>query len=1198
MVNSDGSTSGRPAANLTGDQAGDKHPMATRDSSAEAIRAILAERILIVDGAMGTSLQEAGLAPEDFGSAALEGCNENLVRTRPEVVEKVHRGFLEAGADVIETDSFGSTSVVLAEYGLEDDSFELSRLSAEIARKAADEASSAERPRFVAGSMGPTTKTISVTGGVTWEELAESFRIQARGLAEGGADFLLIETSQDTLNVKAALEGVDRAGKDLGRHLAVAVQGTVETMGTLLAGQDVEALYVSLEQRDLLWIGLNCATGPDFMTDHLRTLSALSRFPVACVPNAGLPDEDGNYNETPEMLAAKLAGFADRGWLNIAGGCCGTVPAHIKLIAGALADKSPRVAAAPERSVVSGIEAYEITDEKRPVIVGERTNVLGSRKFKRLIKEQKFDEAAEVGRAQVRRGAAILDVCLQDPDADEMADVTAFLDLLTRKVKTPIMIDTTDVAVVEEALKHLQGKAVINSINLEDGEDKFEAIIPLVHRFGASVVVGCIDDDPEQAQAITKERKLEVASRSYELLTNKYGLSGRNIIFDPLVFPAGTGDENYSGSGVETIAGIGLIKEALPEASTILGISNVSFGLPQAGREVLNSVFLHHCVKAGLDLAIVNAEALAPYSRISDEEKTLCDNLIWWRGEDPIAAFAAHFAGKKVGPTEDERRKLSLDERLSLYIMEGSRDGLIDDLEDARGQGRAPLEIINGPLMTGMDEVGRRFNANEMIVAEVLQSAESMKIAVAHLEQFMEKADTGGRGRILLATVKGDVHDIGKNLVEIILSNNGFEVVNLGIKVAPETLAAAYDEHRPDAIGLSGLLVKSAQQMVVTAQDLEGRGIGCPILVGGAALSDRYTRLRIAPQYGGMVAYAPDAMMGLDLAKRLENEEDRAALAAELEAEAARMAEAAGRAEQRKEKAATGDFEKARVAALEEVPAPPDLKRHVLADHDLSEAFAWINPVMLYNRHLGFKGKFDEAIKAADPKAEELRTAVARVEDELLGRDDVRASAVYRFFPAAADGERLALLEPDFKTEIGGFTFGRQHKSGGLCLSDFTAPRNGARRDYIAMFATSVGPGIRELAERWKNEGDYLRSHIAQALAIEGAEGMAELLHKKIREMWGIKDPPELSVKEILQARYRGVRVSFGYPACPRLEDQTELFRLLKVKEAIGVELTDGYMMDPESSVSALVFHHPEARYFSLTEADAEALEKRIGEQG
>ncbi|MFP6626676.1 MAG: methionine synthase [Deltaproteobacteria bacterium] len=1157
------------------------------------LRHLMGERILVVDGAMGTTLQDANLEAEDFGGLNYEGCNENLVVTRPDLIEDIHRRFLDAGADIVETNSFGSTPLVLAEYDLAEEAESLSQRSAEIARKAVDLVSTAEKPRFVAGSMGPTTKTISVTGGVTWEELAQSFHVQARGLIRGGVDFLLIETAQDTLNIKAALEGIDRANAELGSDAAVAVQGTVETMGTLLAGQDVETLYVSLEHRDLLWIGLNCATGPEFMTDHLRTLAAVSRYPVSCIPNAGLPDEDGNYNETPPMLADRLAEFADNGWVNVVGGCCGTVPEHIRGIVEAVGGKACRIAAPESRSVVSGIEICEVNEDTRPVIVGERTNVLGSRKFKRLIKERKFDEAAEVGRAQGRKGAGILDVCLQDPDADEMADMHSFLEILTKMVKTPIMIDSTDVAVVEESLKHLQGKAVINSINLEDGEDKFEAIVPLVKRFGAAVVVGCIDDDPEQAQAITRQRKLEVAQRSYDLLTGKYGLQGRDIIFDPLVFPVGTGDKNYSGSGVEVIEGIRLIKSALPEAKIILGISNVSFGLPPAGREVLNSVFLHYCVEAGLDLAIVNAEALAPYSRTSAEEIKLCDDLIWWRGKDPIATFAAHFAGKKSVPTEDERKKLSLDERLALYILEGSREGLVEDLEEARKQ-HSPLEIINGPLMTGMDEVGRRFNLNEMIVAEVLQSAESMKVAVSHLEQFMSKEDSSGRGRILLATVKGDVHDIGKNLVEIILKNNGYEIINLGIKVPPEVLIAAWEKHRPDAIGLSGLLVKSAQQMVVTAKDLASHGIDCPILVGGAALSRRFTRLRIAPEYPGLVAYASDAMNGLDLAKKLGDKEQREALVEELARETESLKAADQKTRKARETAEPREFSAANISRDHKIPVPPDLKSHVVEDYDLGEVFSYINPVMLYTRHLGFKGKFEDALAAGDSKAAELKGLVEEVEDELIRHPDIRAKAVFRFFPAAAEGTRLLIQQSDFKSVAATFDFGRQQRDGGLCLSDYVLPLAEGRRDYIVMFATTVGPGARGRAKGLEEEGAYLKSHITLALAIEGAEAMAEILHQKIRSMWGIGDKPEITKKELFQARYNGVRMSFGYPACPRLEDQTQLFQLLEAHDKIGIELTEGFMMDPESSVSAMVFHHPEARYFSLSQADTEALEKRL----
>ena len=849
----------------------------------DALKSSLASRILIIDGAMGTQIQARDLGPDDFGGADYEGCNEYLNITRPDVIADIHRGYMDAGADIIETNTFGATSVVLAEYDLAEHARRINREAAQIARSVAEEFGSAqpEQARFVAGAMGPTTRTISVTGGLTFDELAADYHQQAAGLIEGGADILLLETSQDTTNVKAGLEGIDRAFAELGLELPVAVQGTIEPMGTLLAGQDAEAFYTSLAHRDLLWVGFNCATGPEFMTDHVRTLSGLARGNVACVPNAGLPDEDGNYNETPEMVAATLMRFADNGWLNVAGGCCGTGPEHIRQIAEGMRGKSPRIGNPEIETRVSGIEAVVVNEDTRPTIVGERTNVLGSRRFKRLISGDRFEEAAEVGRRQVRNGAHVLDVCLQDPDRDETEDVIKFLDQLNRRVKAPIMVDSTDAAVIEESLKRLQGKSIINSINLEDGEERFQRVVPLARRYGAALVVGCIDDDPDQAQAITRERKLEIAQRSHRLLTEKYGVSAEDIIFDPLVFPAGTGDVNYVGSAAETIEGVKLIKEALPATKTILGISNVSFGLPAAGREVFNSVFLYHCTQAGLDMAIVNSELLQRYATIPEEERRLSEDLIWNRGDDPVAAFAAHFRDRAPRSTVEERSALPLDERLAKCIIEGSKEGLADDLDLAM-QEREPLDIINGPLMAGMDEVGRQFNANQLIVAEVLQSAEAMKFAVSHLEPHMERADSASRGRVLLATVKGDVHDIGKNLVEIILSNNGYRVVNLGIKVAPQDLIAGCREHNPDIVGLSGLLVKSAQMMVETVQDFRAANIRAPVLVGGAALSNRFTRLRIAPEYDGLVAYAQDAMTGLALANVIQDADERERLAARL----------------------------------------------------------------------------------------------------------------------------------------------------------------------------------------------------------------------------------------------------------------------------------------------------------------------------
>src|SRR5215813_6159189 len=849
---------------------------------AEALREILAERVLVLDGATGTWIQRQDLTAEDFGGEQYEGCNEHLVLTRPDVVRRMHSDYLAAGADMVETDTFGGTPLVLAEYGLAEKAFEINKRAAELAREAAARFSTSARPRFAAGSLGPTTRSVTVTGGVTFEALIEHFRVQASGLVAGGADVLMLETTQDTRNLKAGLIGVEQAFTEIGWRVPILVSATIEPMGTMLAGQAIDAFYTSVMHAPLLSVGMNCATGPDFMTDHIRTLSGLAKTLVSCYPNAGLPDADGNYAETPEKLARSLTRFMEEGWVNIIGGCCGTTPPHIAALAKAAEGRRPRRPAIHSKTLVSGIEMLEVDVDNRPVLIGERTNVLGSRKFKRLVAEGQFEASAEIARAQVKGGAQVIDVCLQDPDRDEAADAGKFLERATKMVKVPLMLDSTDAKVLELGLKWSQGKSVINSVNLEDGEERFRLVVPLAQRYGAALVVGTIDEDPVHGMGVTRQRKLEIARRSYTLLTEKYGIAPEDILFDPLVFPCGTGDEKYVGSAVETIEGVRAIKAEFPEAKTVLGISNVSFGLPEAGREVLNSVFLYHCVKAGLDLAIVNSEKIVRYPSIPDEEKRLAEDLLYNRGADPVAAFAEHFKKKGAAPKVKAERAGTPLERLPRYILEGSKDGLVEDLEAVRTGGMAPLDVINGPLMDGMREVGRLFNANELIVAEVLQSAEAMKAAVSHLEQFMEKAGGSRKGKVLLATVKGDVHDIGKNLVEIILSNNGYEVVNLGIKIPPERLVAAHAEHRPDLIGLSGLLVKSAQQMVTTAQDLTAAGLDTPMLVGGAALSQKFTDHRIAPAYQGLAVYAEDAMRGLALADRiLSGEEARSALAAE-----------------------------------------------------------------------------------------------------------------------------------------------------------------------------------------------------------------------------------------------------------------------------------------------------------------------------
>ncbi|SLJ89984.1 MULTISPECIES: methionine synthase [unclassified Paenibacillus] len=1137
----------------------------------------LKQRILILDGAMGTMIQQVDLTGADFGGEDLDGCNEMLVLTRPELIQRIHEEYLEAGADLIETNTFGATSVVLAEYDIQDRAREINLEAARIAKAAVDRFSTPESPRYVVGAMGPTTKTLSVTGGVTFQELIDSYFEQALALIEGGVDALLLETSQDTLNVKAGSIGIQQAFEQSGIKLPLMISGTIEPMGTTLAGQNIESFYISLEHLNPISVGLNCATGPEFMRDHIRSLSGMASVAVSCYPNAGLPDENGNYHESPESLAQKIGAFAEQGWLNIAGGCCGTTPAHIRAMRDALAKYPPREMNGTHPPALSGIDPVYVEQDNRPYMVGERTNVLGSRKFKRLIVEGKYEEASEIARAQVKNGAHVVDVCVQDPDREEAEDMEKFLELVVKKVKVPLMIDTTDAAVIDLALQYSQGKAIINSINLEDGEEKFELVTPLLHKYGGAVVVGTID---ERGQAISREDKLEVAKRSYDLLVNKYGLKAEDLIFDTLVFPVGTGDEQYIGSAKETIEGIRVIKEAMPECHTILGISNISFGLPEAGREVLNSVFLYECTKAGLDYAIVNTEKLERYASIPAEERRLSEELLYNTNDETLAAFVAAFRNKKVEKKE-KISNLSLEERLASYVVEGSKEGLLPDLEQALAKYKA-LEVINGPLMRGMEEVGRLFNNNELIVAEVLQSAEVMKASVAYLEQFMEKNETSVKGKIILATVKGDVHDIGKNLVEIILSNNGYRIINLGIKVPPERIIEAYREEKVDAIGLSGLLVKSAQQMILTAQDLRTAGIDVPIMVGGAALTRKFTKNRIRPEYNGMVVYAKDAMDGLDLANKLMNPSTREVMQLEMDAE--KEADAAG-AETVKSLPELTRVERSDIAIDNPVLVPPDLERHVMRNYPLSHILPYVNMQMLLGHHLGLRGSVEQLLASGDRKATDLKAVVDDIMQEAVRDGIIQAHAMYRFFPAQSSGNSVIIYDPENTSNIlHTFTFPRQKVEPYLCLSDFLKPVESGQMDYVGFMVVTAGHGVRELSTAWKEQGDYLRSHALQSVALEVAEGLAERVHHMMRDIWGFPDSAQMTMKQRHGARYQGIRVSFGYPACPDLEDQGPLFKLLQ-PEDIGVELTEGFMMEPEASVSAMVFSHPQAKYFNVEKA-------------
>ncbi|NMH71019.1 methionine synthase [Bacillus sp. RO3] len=1138
----------------------------------------LRKKILVLDGAMGTMLQQAELSPEDFGGEKLDGCNENLVLTAPEVIYRIHLEYLDAGADVIETNTFGATPVVLDEYDLGYKAYEINKVAAEIAKKAARERSTPDWPRFVAGSLGPTTKTLSVTGGISFGELVDNYRVQAEGLLDGGVDVLLLETSQDALNVKAANLGIRTAFDTRGKEVPILLSGTIEPMGTTLAGQNIEAFYLSLEHLNPLVVGLNCATGPEFMRDHIRSLSSLATTYVSCYPNAGLPDEEGNYNETPDSLSVKMKGFAEKGWLNLVGGCCGTTPDHIRALSESVSGLPPRKPNDSHPHAVSGIDPFLYEDEGlRPILVGERTNVIGSRKFKRLIAEDKMEEASEIARAQVKNGAQIIDICLADPDREEDADMNVFIQEVVKKVKVPLIIDSTDENVMETALKHIQGKAIINSINLEDGEERFEKVTKLMKEYGAAVVVGTID---EKGMGVSVERKVEIAHRSHTLLTEKYGISSEDIIFDPLVFPVGTGDDQYIGSAEATVEGIKKIKEVLPKCPHILGISNVSFGLPPVGREVLNAVYLYHCTKAGLDYAIVNTEKLERFASIPDEEVKMAEKLLFKTSDSSLAEFTAYYRGKKK-EVKVPVNTMTLEERLSHYVVEGTKQGLVDDLEIALQKYESPLDIINGPLMEGMSEVGRLFNDNQLIVAEVLQSAEVMKASVAHLEPHMEQtASSSSKGKVILATVKGDVHDIGKNLVDIILSNNGYEVIDLGIKVSPQQLIDVIKEEKPDIVGLSGLLVKSAQQMVITAHDLKQSDISVPLVVGGAALTRKFTTNKIGMEYDGLVLYAKDAMDGLSIMNGIQHAETRKRM--EEESSEKRSKFVSVRESPVRKQSATAVISRSSVAKDVKVHIPADCFPHTIKEFSLDQIQPYINQQMLLGHHLGIKGKISRLLEEGDERTVGLKAVTDELFQKAKQEGMIQGSARYQFFPAQSDGDDVIIYHPDDPSvEMERFHFPRQAGNQCLCLADYLRSVESGEMDYVGFFAVTAGVKIRQWAKELKEAGRFLESHALQALALETAEGLAERVHEMMRSRWGFPDPVDFTMQDRFRTHYQGQRFSFGYPACPELEDQKKLFKLIQ-PETIGIHLTDGCMMEPEASVTAMVFAHPEARYFNV----------------
>jgi 5-methyltetrahydrofolate--homocysteine methyltransferase len=1171
---------------------------------------ILKHRIVVFDGAMGTNIQVQNLTPDDFGG--LDGCNEYLVVTKPEAVEKVHAGFLDVGCDVIETDTFGGASIVLAEYDLADKAYELNLKAAQLAKRVASDYSKKDWPRWVAGSMGPTTKLPSL-GHISFLDMKKSYYDQVRGLVDGGADLLIVETCQDLLQTKSALAAIFEYFEEIKCRVPVIAQVTIEAFGTMLMGTEIGAALTALEPFPIDVIGMNCATGPKQMSENVRYLCQNSSLPVSVIPNAGIPENVGghaHYKETPESLAADLAHFARDLGVNIVGGCCGTTPAHLRAVVEAVKNVTP-VRRSVERlpAASSNFIQQPYRQDTSFLIVGERVNASGSKKMRDLLSMEDWDGLVSLAKEQEREGAHVLDVNVDFVGRNGENDMHELASRLSTNIKIPLMFDSTEWQKMEAGLQHAGGKCIMNSTNYEDGVPRFTKVIELAKRYGASVVIGTID---EEGMARTAEGKLKIAKRAYDQATTELKLPASDLFFDSLALPISTGIEEDRRNALETIEGIRRIKKELPGCFTILGISNISFGLNPASRVVLNSVFLHDAVEAGLDAAIVNASKIEPLNRIGEKELKVARELIYdqreFEGEvctyDPLTEFTKLFEGVKAKGSKKASKGATVEERLKNHIIDGEKIGLEDELKSALEKYSA-LDIVNDILLEGMKVVGDLFGSGQMQLPFVLQSAEAMKAAVRFLEPFMEKK--GGattKGTMVLATVKGDVHDIGKNLVDIILTNNGYKVVNLGIKQPIENILQAHDEYKADAIGMSGLLVKSTLIMKENLELMNERGVNVPVVLGGAALNRRYVDDDLKPLYKGQLFYARDAFAGLHTMDKLASGNGAEVITSDLATAAvAPVIEDVETAEDSEdlvgEEAKLGIHKplKPRGAAKTArdtkhtnrshvrrdipVPAAPFYGSQVIEDIDLDDVFSFVNETALFKGQWQFK----QGRTPAEQYEAFVRNTVRPIHEELKQRIKsqklLTPRVVYGYFPCQSSGNDLIILRDDQKTERTRFTFPRQPSGKHLCLADYFTAKDLGRVDIVALQLVTMGSRASEYSrELFKsdNYADYLYFH---GLSVEGAEALAELWHKRIREELGIAGADANDVRKLFRQQYQGSRFSFGYPACPNLEDQAKLFELLDPAR-IGVELTEEFQLDPEQSTSAIIVHHPEAKYFSV----------------
>ncbi len=1152
----------------------------------------LRQRVLLYDGGMGTQIQARNLTIEDFGGK--EGCNDYLSLTRPDVVEAIHADYFEAGADVVETNSFQASQTRLEEWGIGDKTLELNRAAAATARKVADRFEQADgRPRFVAGSMGPSGYLPSSEdpdlGKLRLEDLIPAFEGQARGLIEGGADVLILETCQDILEMKAQMLAARAAMAATGRRVPLQCSVTLDPTGRMLLGTDIRGALATLEAMGADIIGLNCSTGPDLMRDSVRYLSQNAGTPIHVIPNAGLPINDGGrtlYPMKPDPMAETLREFVVELGVNIVGGCCGTTPDHIRALAAAIGQRAPTPR--PGRSgwyLSSGMTATSMRQEPAPMLIGERLNTQGSRRVKRLALEDRIEEMIPVAREQMEGGAHTLDVCMALTErTDEASQVRRLVKKLALSVEAPLVIDSTEANVIEEALKAYPGCALINSINMENGRERIDAVMPLVVRYGAAVIALTIDPT---GMAKTADRKLEVARQIHDIVTNEYGLPPERLVFDDLTFTLATGDAEFLTSAVETIEGIRRIKAELPGVLTSLGVSNVSFGLGTEARAVLNSVFLYHCVQAGLDMAIVNPAHIDPYAEIAAEDKRLAEDLIFNRTPDALTNFIQHFEGRtsegREKQEESELAAMTIEQRLHYQILH-RKPGGIEALVDAAVKRQDPVVVLNTVLLPAMKEVGDKFGSGELILPFVLQSAEVMKRAVAQLENYLEKQDDVSKGRVVLATVYGDVHDIGKNLVKTILSNNGFTVFDLGKQVPVQKILDKAKEVDATAIGLSALLVSTSKQMPICVGELHRAGLKYPLLIGGAAINRNFGRRTALVDgevfYSPGVFYCKDAFEGLDTMNELIDPEQRSAAVERSRKEAFEFKTQSSQLEARSAAASAQqrDF-KVLVDRNVPVPSPPFWGARVTGTKDVSFAgmYAGIDLKTLYRLHWGARGsgaEYDRLIR------EDFEPRRLKLEREAEHKGWLKPAAVYGYFPVQSEGQDLVVFDPAAFTpnsltprgkieEIVRFTFPRQDDREGLCLSDYFQPADSSRFDVLACQVVTVGPYVDELGAALDQRGEYAEALFVHGLGVSAAEGLAEWHHQKIRGELGLE--PE-----------RGKRYSFGYSACPELADQAKLFKLLHPDTAIGVTLTSAYQLVPEASTSAIVVHHPAATYYMV----------------